>query len=77
MEVKVRIDPVNKIIYGSEPICNRYIYSEVVEEWRKKYISIQWPFTTKDDILGSDDMSTTVRHSFKLNKDWTYKQEIK
>lgn len=75
-EVKIRIDDVNKVIYGSEPVCNRHIYSKMKDLVVKERIAVSWMFTTKDDILGSDDNSVTIRHSFDLNEDWVYKQEI-
>ncbi len=74
-EVKIRIDDVNKVIYGSEPVCNRHIYSEM-KDAIKEHVDIPWMFNNKDEILGSDDVSVTIRHSFELNEDWVYKQEI-
>ncbi len=41
-----------------------------------KYLHIPWMFANKDDILGTDDVSVTIRHSFELNEDWSYKQEM-
>lgn len=72
-EIKVRVDGINKVIYGSEPICNRHIYSKMKDIFKD---TNTWMFTTKDDILGSDENSVTIRHSFELNEDWSYKQEI-
>lgn len=76
-EIRVRIDDGNKVIYGSEPICNRHIYSKIKDIFKEmKYIHIPWMFANKDDILGTDDVSVTIRHSFELNEDWSYKQEM-
>lgn len=73
-QVKVRIDREDKIIYGSEPICNRHVYSEM-KEVIKENVDIPWMFNIKDEILGSDDISVTIRHSFELVDGWIYKQE--